>query len=538
MREGLVQTIRSRVVLVVVYLVAAAIGRASLVDGDPMALVWPAGGLAVAWLITRRSIRDWIIDVPLLISVGVGAALLTGLGTVATTVLAISNVVAVLTVALGYRWATPVALRGEPPSSTPQAMLAFLAAAGVGSFAGVGIGALAFLVVGHDVSVVGLVVWFGRNACSLIAVGVTATLILDWFRRGRRTTTGSRRAITAAGRWPELVLLFAATAALVLVDYLTLLPVSFLLPGAAAWAGSRFASLAVSVHALAGGGGVLWLTYVDQGPFAGLGDERTNILLTQLFVAMTLVIGLFLAAAAEARAALSQELLTFARRAAHDLRNPLTAVESWTAELSTHTKEGPDRASDLPQVIAGIDRATKRMRALVDALLADATARDRGPTHVVVDLPDLVADVAAEYDAATQVRSIGVRSVTGDPVLLRQLVDNLVANALKYTGTDRPPDVTVSASRTADRVVVRVTDNGIGIPDDAREWIFEPFRRAHGDTYPGTGLGLSTCRRIVERHGGSMRALPREDGPGTVFEFDLPQARSKQHQPALIDVSA
>ena len=69
-----------------------------------------------------------------------------------------------------------------------------------------------------------------------------------------------------------------------------------------------------------------------------------------------------------------------------------------------------------------------------------------------------------------------------------------------------------------------MTDNGIGIPAGAHEWIFEPFRRAHEDAYPGTGLGLSTCRRIVERHGGSMRALPREDGPGSVFEFDLPQA--------------
>jgi|GEM_PF-2331283 len=531
MREGLVQMIRSRIVLVVVYLATAAIGRASVVDGDPMALVWPAGGLAVAWLITRRSVREWVVDVPLLISVGVVAALLSGLGAVATTVLAISNAAAVLTVALGYRWATPVAVRGEPPSSTPHAMLAFLTAAGVGSFVGVGIGALAFLVVGHDVSLVGLIVWFGRNACGLVAVGVTATLILDWFRRGRRTTM-------AAGRRSELALLFAATAALLLVDYLTLLPVSFLLPGAAAWAGSRFPSLAVSVHALVGGGGVLWLTYVEQGPFADLGDERTNILLAQLFIAMTLVIGLFLAAAAEVRAALSQELHTFARRAAHDLRNPLTAVESWTAELSTLSREGADRASDLPQVIAGIERATARMRALVDALLADATARDRGHTQVVVDLPDLVAEVAAEYGATGKVRSIGVRSVSGDPVLLRQLVDNLIGNALKYAGKDRPPDVTISASHVADRVVVRVTDNGIGIPVGAREWIFEPFRRAHGDTYPGTGLGLSTCRRIVERHGGSMRALPREDGPGTVFEFDLPQARTTQHQPALTQVSA
>jgi signal transduction histidine kinase len=346
------------------------------------------------------------------------------------------------------------------------------------------------------------------------------------------------------------VLLFAATGALIAVDYLSLLPVSFLLPAAAVWAGSRFESLAVALHALAGGAGILWLTYVGQGPFSDLADQRTNILLAQLFIAMTLVIGLFLAAAGEARARLqadllaqereqSQELRTFARRVAHDLRNPLSAVESWTVELAAELASSPIRRPDgTPAIIAGIERATARMRTLVDALLADAAARDRAPDHRVVDLPELVAEVASEYDASGLVRTLGVRTVAGDPVLLRQLLDNLIANALKYVRAGQPADIIVSARRRADRVVVRVTDNGIGIPAGAHEWIFEPFRRAHEDAYPGNGLGLSTCRRIVERHGGSMRALPREDGPGSVFEFDLPQPRATQPQPALTDISA
>ncbi len=325
---------------------------------------------------------------------------------------------------------------------------------------------------------------------------------------------------------------------------------SFLLPAAAVWAGSRFASLPVAIHALVGGGGILWLTYVGQGPFAELGDERTNILLAQLFIAMTLAIGLVLGAAREARATLqahvvaqerekSQELRTFAQRVAHDLRNPLSAVESWTSELAAELMASPiGRPDDTPTMIAGIERATARMRSLVDALLADAAARDRAPEQQVVDLPDLVGEVASEYGASGLVRTLGVRNISGDPVLLRQLVDNLIANALKYARPGQPADITVSARRRADRVVVRVTDNGIGIPAGAHEWIFEPFRRAHDDSYPGSGLGLSTCRRIVERHGGSMRALPREDGPGSVFEFDLPQARAALPQPALTDVSA
>jgi signal transduction histidine kinase len=107
-------------------------------------------------------------------------------------------------------------------------------------------------------------------------------------------------------------------------------------------------------------------------------------------------------------------------------------------------------------------------------------------------------------------------------VLIRQLVENLVGNALKYTRPGESPEVTVSACQSQDgRVLVTVADRGLGIPEEAQDWIFEPFRRAHHGDIPGSGLGLSTCRRIVERHGGSIRARSRHDGPGAVFEFDL-----------------
>jgi signal transduction histidine kinase len=518
MRKGTTEAVGKRVGLVALYLVAAAVGRASVVDGDPMALVWPAGGLAVAWLVTRPSRREWIVDIPLLITVGLAANLIHGPGVVTTGLLAISSVVAVLTVVLTLGWWSPTTVgRGEPPTSSPRDMVVFLAATVAGSFAGVAIGALGYLLAGRDLSVAGLVVWFGRNVCGMAAVGVTALLIVE--------RIAARRTGRAGARTPELVTLFASTGALVVIDRLTVLPVSFLLPAAAVWAGSRFAALPVAVHAMFGGAGILWLTYVGEGPFAHLGHERLNILLAQLFIAMTLTIGLMLAAARQARAALSQELTTFARRAAHDLRNPLSVVESWTRELASALASDPrGRPAGTAVMIAGIEKATAQMRSLVDALLADAAASDREPVQVEVDLPDLVAEVASGYGAAGQVRTIGVPSVAGDPVLLRQLLDNLVANAVKYVRPGEQPEITISSHRTRDRVVVRVIDNGIGIPPGANEWIFEPFRRAHEDAYPGTGLGLSTCRRIVERHGGSMRALPREDGPGSVFEFDLPQA--------------
>jgi signal transduction histidine kinase len=544
MRARAIEMAGTRAGFLVLYLLAAAIGRASVVDDDSMALVWPAAGLAVVRLIMRPSRRDWLVDVSLITLVGAVVPVALGLDAVVTAVLASSNLVAVIVVVFALRrWSPPTGQQGMPPTSTTSVMFGFLLATLVGSLAGVAFGALGFLVAGRDLSLTGLVVWWGRNVCGMVAVSVTAFLIVDRVRRGPPAT------VTTGGR-SELALLFGATTALVVCDYLTLLPVSFLLPAVAVWAGSRFAPLAVAAHALFGGFGILWLTSVEHGPFSDIGSERTTILLAQLFIAMTLVIGLVLAASREARVALqadllaqereqSQELLTFARRAAHDLRNPLSVVESWTAELAeTLAASSNGQPVGATTMIAGIERATARMRSLVDDLLADAAARDRAPTHAVVDLSAVVADVATEYDAAEQVRTYGERSVTGDPVLIRQLFDNLIANALKYVRPGHLPDVTVSSHHHGDRVVIRVTDNGIGIPAGAQEWIFEPFRRAHDDAYPGTGLGLSTCRRIVERHGGTMRAFARDDGPGSVFEFDLPPARSAQTQPALIEVSA
>ena len=167
--------------------------------------------------------------------VGVAAALVTGLGAVETTVLAVSNIVAVLTVVMALRWWSPSTVgRGAPPTGSPRDMMSFFAATAIGEFAGVAIGAVGYLLAGRDLSAAGLVVWFGRNVCGMAAVGVTSLLILDRLE-ARRAGRSERRTTMATGGWLELALLFAATGALIIVDRLTVLPVSFLLPAAAVW---------------------------------------------------------------------------------------------------------------------------------------------------------------------------------------------------------------------------------------------------------------------------------------------------------------
>jgi signal transduction histidine kinase len=111
-------------------------------------------------------------------------------------------------------------------------------------------------------------------------------------------------------------------------------------------------------------------------------------------------------------------------------------------------------------------------------------------------------------------------TVVGDPVQLRALLQNLVSNALKFSGRSPGSRVGVSAGRVGETWRVEVTDNGPGVPEEQRERVFEPFARID-KTIPGTGVGLATCRRIVEAHGGRIGLSGAPEG-GTVAWFELP----------------
>ena len=121
--------------------------------------------------------------------------------------------------------------------------------------------------------------------------------------------------------------------------------------------------------------------------------------------------------------------------------------------------------------------------------------------------------------------------VWGDEVLLRQLLDNLIGNAVKYVAPGVRPEIEVTGHQSADELEVRVSDNGIGIPPDEREQIFDTFHRAHAQGYRGTGLGLSICRQIVERHGGSIR-VEAAAGGGSAFVITLPTRTLPTTEPA------
>ncbi|TIC81753.1 ATP-binding protein [Nocardioides sp. GY 10127] len=232
-----------------------------------------------------------------------------------------------------------------------------------------------------------------------------------------------------------------------------------------------------------------------------------------------------------------EALTDFAARAAHDLRSPVAAARSWIGFTQHQLQAG--EAVDPQDVSESLDAtaaALDRMIALVSGLLEQATAEDGRLRCTPTDLaaPDGPLLRAHELQAPDAELVVGpLPCVEADPELLLQLFGNLLGNAVKYAAAGRAPRVHVSGSLDGDRVLVRITDNGIGVPADLRDTVFDRLTRVHGHLgVTGSGLGLSICRTIVERHGGTIRCeeadpaagLAGTGGPGTTFVLDLPAA--------------
>jgi signal transduction histidine kinase len=213
----------------------------------------------------------------------------------------------------------------------------------------------------------------------------------------------------------------------------------------------------------------------------------------------------------------------FAAVAAHELVQPLVMIEARAAMLAEQLMaEGLAGARGEVDDLA---RVASRLRRLVESVLHDARAGGtdmrRSPVDLAATLGEVLALLRPEIDARqATVVSGPLPTVEGDAALLGSLFMNLLSNALKYgpTGTL----VHVGAAREGDMWRVSFEDDGEPIPVPDREGIFEPFRRGRGARrVRGVGLGLATCRRIVERHGGEIGLADGEHG-GTAFWFTLP----------------
>ncbi|RQH00912.1 PAS domain-containing sensor histidine kinase [Natrarchaeobius oligotrophus] len=222
----------------------------------------------------------------------------------------------------------------------------------------------------------------------------------------------------------------------------------------------------------------------------------------------------------------NRRLEQFAYAASHDLQEPLRMVTSYLQLIERRYADEFDEDGEefIEFAIDGADR----MRDMIEGLLEYSRIETRGDPFEPIDLDAVIADVRQdlrmrieESDAEITVESLP--RVEGDPGQLRQVFQNLLSNAIEYSG-DEPPQVDISAVRNGSRVIVSVTDEGIGIKPDDRERVFEVFQRLHAqDEHSGTGIGLALCKRIVERHGGDIW-VESEPGEGATFSVTLPAA--------------
>ncbi len=223
----------------------------------------------------------------------------------------------------------------------------------------------------------------------------------------------------------------------------------------------------------------------------------------------------------------NSELEQFAYVASHDLQEPLRMVASYTQLLG---KRYADKLEgDAREFMAYIVDGAGRMKQLIEDLLAYSRVGTRGKEFKPVKLDTVVARArtnlrGALEDSGGEITSDALPEVEGDESQLVQLMQNLAGNALKFRG-EAKPRVHVSFSEKENEYAVMVTDNGIGIDPQYFERIFMVFQRLHDKgQYPGTGIGLAICKKVVDRHGGRIW-VESAPGKGSRFVFTLPKKK-------------
>ncbi|MDQ3366615.1 MAG: PAS domain S-box protein [Myxococcota bacterium] len=230
----------------------------------------------------------------------------------------------------------------------------------------------------------------------------------------------------------------------------------------------------------------------------------------------------------------NRELEDFATVASHDLQEPLRKIHSFVGCL--RDEQSAKINAEGRAYLDRIQSASTRMTVLISDLLEFSRISSKGKPLIPVDLNDVIAGVVSDLEARLvqtggRVEISELPTVASDQVQMRQLLQNLISNALKFHRKGVPPIVRVSAeidespdgrSPTGRTCRILVVDNGIGFDEKYLDRVFTIFQRLHGrGVYEGTGIGLAVCRRIVERHGGTITARS-QPGVGSTFIVTLP----------------
>jgi signal transduction histidine kinase len=221
-----------------------------------------------------------------------------------------------------------------------------------------------------------------------------------------------------------------------------------------------------------------------------------------------------------------EEMEVFSQVLVHDLKGPIFNLLLFADVIEKSIED--DKAKEAVPYCNALSRAATRMNSLIDAL-QQYTRSEQRVVFAPLEMSQVMIDTLGNLEQVVQKRGARVTygelpAVSGTPQLA-QLMQNLIGNSIKYCEAETPL-VHISAKLQEDNVwLFSVQDNGIGIPEEYAQQVFEPFQRLHGKgKYEGTGLGLATCKKIVERHGGTISCASKP-GQGTTFCFTLHGAK-------------
>lgn len=220
----------------------------------------------------------------------------------------------------------------------------------------------------------------------------------------------------------------------------------------------------------------------------------------------------------------NEDLRQFASAVSHDVREPLRMIANYLELIEDRWE------TDDPELHGFLDHAkdgAHRLDRMIEGLLTYSRLDQAGERGEVVDLDEVLDDALKNLtvqieEANAQIKADELPHVQGDASQLTMLFQNLVGNAIRYRG-DEPPDIRIRSQPVGDRIRVSIEDNGVGIPPEEQEGIFEIFKQgsaSRGTIGQGEGIGLAVCKRIVDRHGGQIR-VESTPGKGSTFSFTL-----------------